>query len=169
MIFQSSAEITAWPERIGLTLLFIGIVALIYFAMDKNWKAKAKRDQELKQPSGIEGRIPLHVYEGKYIATTFANDWLKRVHINTLAFPSEATLQIFNDGVGITLKSEDLFIPFEHMSSIESINALAGKVFEADGLIGITWKLGSTPVVTGFRTLNALDHISILESGVKRG
>jgi hypothetical protein len=169
MIFQSSAEITAWPERIGLTLLFIGIVALIYFAMYKNWKAKAMRDQELEQPSRVEGRIPLHVYEGKYIATTYADDWLKRVHINSLAFPSQATLQLFDDGIGIILKSEDLFISFEQMSSIESINALAGKVFEAEGLIGITWDLGSTSVVTGFRTLNARDHISILELGVKRG
>ncbi|MFZ9693383.1 MAG: hypothetical protein ACO3BI_02345 [Candidatus Nanopelagicales bacterium] len=169
MIFQSSAEITAWPERIGLTLLFVGIVSLIYFAMYKNWKSKAMRDQELEQPLGIEGRTPLYVYEGKYIATTYADDWLKRVHINSLAFPSQATLQIFDDGVGIILKSEDLFISFDQMRSIESINALAGKVFEAEGLIGITWELGSTAVVTGFRTLNARDHISILELGVKRG
>jgi hypothetical protein len=169
MIFQSSAEITAWPERIGLTLLFICIVGLIYFAMYKNWKTKADRDRVLENPLRIEGRFPHHVFKGKYIATTFADDWLNRVHLRGLAFPSQAELQFFNDGIGVVLSTEDFFIPFECITSIESINALAGKVFESEGLIGITWKLASVQVVTGFRADTANDHIRILDMGAIRG
>lgn len=169
MIFQSSAEVTAWPERIALTLVFLLIIGLIYFSMYRNWQRKANRDRVLGNPLQVNERLPLQVYRGRYIATTYADDWLKRVHIRGMTLPSLAELQVFCDGIAIVLKESEVFIPFEDISKIDSIHALAGKVFESDGLIAITWKLETVLLVTGFRAETANDHIAILEIGAVRG
>lgn len=169
ILFQSSAEVTAWPERIGLTFVFLLILGLLYLAMYRNWHRKALRDNDVPRPLRIQDRKALQRYEGRYIATTYADDWLKRVHAFTLSFPSNAELIYFSDGIGFALANSDIFIPVEDIVSVQSTNALAGKVFEADGLIALTWKLGDVLVVTGFRAKTAVDHVDILARGERVG
>lgn len=169
ILFQSSAEVTAWPERIALTLVFFMIVGLIYFAMYKNWQGKTKRDSTITTPHRIEHRTPRVTYRGTYVATTYAADWLKRVHAHGLSLPSRASLMYFEDGIGFDLVNTDLFIPFENIKSVGSTHALAGKVYEADGIVTVTWQLGDVEVVTGFRASTAVDHLAILKKGVSIG
>ncbi len=169
MIFQNSAEVTAWPERMALTLFFVVVLGLIYFAMRKNWQKKSQQDSYLVDPQNISQRKEMISYFGTYIATTYANDWLHRVHAHGLALPSKAQLKFFEDGIGLQLASKDFFIPFEDIISLSSTHALAGKVFETDGLIAITWKLGEVAVVSGFRTERTSDHLEILTRGAKIG
>ena len=168
-LFQSSAEVTAWPERIALTLLFFMIVGLIYFAMYKNWQGKAKRDSSVATPHRIERRTPRVTYQGTYVATTYSEDWLKRVHAHGLSLPSRASLMYFDDGIGIDLVNTDVFIPFESIKSVGSTHALAGKVYEAEGIVTVIWQLGDVEVVTGFRASTAADQVAILERGASVG
>lgn len=168
-LFQSSAEVTAWPERVALTLLFLVIVGLIYFAMYKNWQGKSKRDSSMKPPLRIGSKTPRVSYQGTYVATTYATDWLQRVHAHGLSLPSRAELMYFDDGIGFELAHTDVFIPVDTIQSVSSTNALAGKVYEAEGMIIVTWQLGDIDVVTGFRASTADDHLAILERGVRVG
>ena len=168
-LFQSSAEVTAWPERIALTVTFFAILGLIYFAMYKNWQRKSKRDSAIAAPERIGNRTPEVQYLGTYVATTFATDWLQRVHAHGLSLPSRAQFIFFEDGIGIDTAKMDMFIPFEHIKSVGTTHALAGKVYEADGMIAVTWNLGDIEVVTGFRASTTEDHVAILKRGVHVG
>lgn len=168
-LFQSSAEVTAWPERIGLTMTFFAILGLIYLVMYKNWQRKSKRDSGITAPERIGNRTPEVQYPGTYVATTFATDWLQRVHAHGLSLPSRAQFMYFANGIGIDLVKTDVFIPFEHIKSVGTTNALAGKVYEADGMIAVTWHLGDIEVVTGFRASTTEDHLAILKRGVHVG
>jgi hypothetical protein len=153
----------------ALTLFFVVVLGLIYFAMRKNWEKKSQQDSYLVDPQNISQRKEMISYFGTYIATTYANDWLHRVHAHGLALTSKAQLKFFEDGIGLQLASKDFFIPFEDIISLSSTHALAGKVFETDGLIAITWKLGEVAVVSGFRTERTSDHLEILTRGAKIG
>ncbi|MEN9923208.1 MAG: hypothetical protein RIS09_722 [Actinomycetota bacterium] len=164
MIFQSSAEVTAWPERIALTVGFIGVMAFLYFAMYRNWKRKSKRDEMIQEPDSLPILKPLGEFEGTYIATTYASDWLKRVHAHDLALPSRGAILLYQDGLGLRLSKNSFFIPKSNIVELTSAHALAGKVFEADGIVAITWRLGDVEVVTGFRTQQSEDHAAVVSS-----
>ena len=98
---------------------------------------------------------------GLYVATTTAGDWLDRVVVHGLGNRGRAGLVIAPGGVLLVREGEsDVWIARESISDVRLDRGLAQKVFEAGGVIVITWALGSAVLDTGFRADDPDAHIA---------
>ena len=96
--------------------------------------------------------------EGMYVCTTTAGDWLDRIAAHAWASaptptcPSTPTACCWP-----ATAPPDLFIPAPTSPESSRTSGMAGKFVEKDGLLVISWMLGTQAVDTGFRT-RATDH-----------
>jgi hypothetical protein len=160
-----SPSVTAWPERLALTLGMIVVIALAVLGMWWGWRARSRRQSDLAAPQEFTGEVGtlLAVSEGRYLGTCRAGDWLDRIVAHGLGAPSAAALNVIPAGMVLTREgAPDLFIPIESVDSVRADRALAGQVLERDGVIVIRWRLGDTLVDTGFHGDRAAEHAAAL-------
>lgn len=168
MIFATdrvTPSVTAWPERLALTVIVLLVVALAVLGMWWGWRARARRQSDLAAPPEFTGEVGtlLAVSEGRYLGTCRAGDWLDRIVAHGLGAPSAAALNVIPAGMVITREgAPDVFIPVEAVDSVRSDRALAGQVLERDGVIVIRWHLGDSLLDTGFHGDRAAEHAAAL-------
>ena len=89
-----SPSVTAWPERLALTVVMIVVILLAVLGMWWGWRARARRQSDLVAPPEFTGEVGtlLAVSEGRYLGTCRAGDWLDRIVAHGLGAPSAAAL-----------------------------------------------------------------------------
>ena len=146
--------ITAVLIAVALGLIWLG------------WRNRLRRQSDIEPlPPGPAGLgEPLLTAEGQYVATTTAGDWLDRIAVHGLGIRTNAQLSVHPEGVLLDRSgAAPLFIPAAGLSALRQDSGMAGKFVEKDGLLVLTWMLGTHQVDTGFRTRRAADKPALLQ------
>ncbi len=151
----SSAPVTQWPLRILLVLVVIGVIALVLFGMRAGWRRRARAQGDMAVPL-----LPPEVLtdmagdpvSGVFLGSTHHGDWLDRIVVHDLGVRSRARAEVGASGIALRREgARDVFIPAASVRGAGMARGIAGKAYERDGVLIITWELGGRLVDTGFR------------------
>lgn len=149
-------------ERFALTIAVLGLFLLLALGMRAGWRRKAREQSEdydpfpevparLADPDGISE--PRDKTSGIYVATTRSGHWQERIVTRGAGMRGPATMRRYTAGVVVDRDgAPSFFIPAESILDAKTAKGMAGKVMGTDGLLVITWRLGSVDVDTGFRS-----------------
>ena len=106
---------------------------------------------------------PLAAADGQYVASTTAGDWLDRIAVHNLGIRTNAKLSVHPEGVLFERAGAGpVFIPAGRLTGVRQESGMAGKFVEKDGLLVLSWMLGSHELDTGYRTRRAEDKAVLL-------
>ncbi len=166
MIAATSAPITNIPERIALTLFFVGLIALAVWGIRLGWKRKVKLQSDIAPPHPLpENMVAEMTISGRFLATTAAGAWLSRITVHTLGVPSRCDAIVGTQGLAFVRQGAlSFFVPWHEVIAVRVDRAIAGRAFEKDGIAVITWKLGDIFVESGFRADSIEEHLQFIET-----
>lgn len=145
-------------EYLGWVALTLGIIVVVIALMALGWRNRLRRQAHVPAPPEIPVDLGPVLYEaeGQYVATTTAGDWLDRIAVHGLGLRGNAVAAVHPDGVLITRTgARTVYIPRADLISVSLASGMTGKFVEKEGLVVITWRLGTDGVDTGFRTRHA--------------
>src|SRR2546426_7788366 len=154
-------------DKILPGLLVLSAVVVAFGLVALGWRNRLKRQADVERlPEVPEQLSPaVVVVEGQYVATTTAGDWLDRIAVHGLGIRSNAELSVHAEGVLFDRAGAGpLFVPRTALNGSRQDSGMAGKFVEKDGLLVVTWTLGSRELDTGFRTRSAADKPKLLEA-----
>jgi hypothetical protein len=163
-----SAPVTQWPVRILLVLGVLAVIALVLLGMRRGWKRRAASQADVPAPElppETMGTVAAGPVGGVFLGTTRHGDWLDRIVVHDLGVRSRAVVEVGD--VGIAMRREgarDVLVPVESVRGATLARGIAGKAYERDGVLVITWDLGGRLVDTGFRADSAEDQQRILDA-----
>jgi len=144
------------PQRLVLTLLTALLIVASLGLMRWGWAGRARRQSDILPlppvppvPAGGTGHSdqPVTRATGRYLGATRAGEWLDRVVVHGLGVPSNAHIVVTGTGTWILRDgAPDLFISAGELGGVRHDRAGAGRVFEADGVLVITWNHGGTAI-----------------------
>jgi len=144
------------------TLVLIGAaLALIWFG----WRNRLRRQADVETLPAVPAELggPLASADGQYVASTTAGDWLDRIAVQQLGIRTNAALSVHPEGVLFDRSGAGpVFIPAARLTGVRQESGMAGKFVEKDGLLVLSWMLGSRELDTGFRTRRAEDKDLLL-------
>lgn len=150
------------PERLALTLL-TGVLILACLALMRwGWVGRARRQSDISPlppvpavPAGDAHRGAVRA-DGRYLGATRSGDWLDRVVVHGLGVVSQADLVVADSGVWIVRHgAPSVFVASGDIAGVRHDRAGAGKVFEADGVLVISWNHDGTPIDLALRIPDA--------------
>ncbi|HSN36922.1 MAG TPA: hypothetical protein VLT34_11270 [Arthrobacter sp.] len=147
-----------------LTLVLIGAaLALIWLG----WRNRLRRQADVDPLPEIPAELgaALAVADGQYVASTTAGDWLDRIAVHNLGIRTNAELSVHPQGVLLDRSGAGpVFIPAASLTGVRQESGMAGKFVEKDGLLVLSWMLGSRELDSGFRTRHAADKTTLLNA-----
>lgn len=128
---------------VSITLL-LAAAALALLAMRRGWLRRTERSAQvltaLPDPDADLGIVVTPAFEVSYVSTTRAGDWLDRVTVHELGNRSQATVQVFADGVRIERShGEPLVLSRSVLRGVTRLPGMAGKFVGPDGLVVLSW------------------------------
>jgi hypothetical protein len=160
------APVTAWPERLGLTVAVLLVTVVAVVAMWRNWRRRAQRQQWVELPP-LPGKsfTAEEEFLARYVASVTTEDWLDRIAAKGLGVPGRAEVKVGADGVLIRREGAlDLFLPAQDIVEVTSAKGIAQEVYERDGIVAITWRSGGRLVTTGLRMSHSADHVAMVRA-----
>ncbi|MFD1213415.1 hypothetical protein ACFQ36_15345 [Arthrobacter sp. GCM10027362] len=152
-------------DKFGPALLTLSLIVVAVALMLAGWRGRLRRQQDMAPLPEIpaEAGQPLEAYEGQYVVTTTAGDWLDRVGVHGLGIRGNALLRVYPHGLLFERSgAPDIYIPRGQLRDVRTESGMIGKFVEKDGLAVLTWRLGERDVDTAFRTRNAADKTPLL-------
>lgn len=154
-------------DKLPFLLLILGLAGAIFAMLGIGWRNRLRRQADVDPlpPLPAELGAALAAAEGQYIASTTAGDWLDRIAVHNLGLRTNADLSVHPEGVLIERSGADpVFIPAARLTGVRQESGMAGKFVEKDGLLVLSWMLGSHELDTGFRTRHARDKTTLLNA-----
>lgn len=148
-------------------LITVAIIAVVLLMIRTGWRNRLKRQAGVGQLPAVPGEpgAALEAAEGQYVASTTAGDWLDRIAVHGLGIRTNATLSVYPHGVLFDRSGAPaVYIPAADLTAVRQDSGMAGKFVEKDGLLVLSWNLGSHQLDTGFRTRRAADKPALFES-----
>lgn len=149
---------TAVVISLAAVIILVGLMAL-------GWRNRMKRQQHLLAPTAAPENpgAPLYAAEGQYVVTTTGGDWLDRVNAHGLGNKAIATAAVYPHGLLLDRSGDtEIYISRDSLVGVRLERGMAGKFVEKDGLVVITWTLGTETFDSGFRTRYAADKPQLL-------
>lgn len=147
-----------------LTVALIGVaLALIWLGWRNRLRRQADVDPLPEIPAELGAAVA--VADGQYVASTTAGDWLDRIAVHNLGIRTNAELSVHPQGVLFDRSGAGpVFIPAASLTGVRQESGMAGKFVEKDGLLVLSWMLGSRELDSGFRTRHADDKTTLLNA-----
>lgn len=147
-----------------LTVVLIGVaLALIWLGWRNRLRRQADVDPLPEIPAELGAAVA--VADGQYVASTTAGDWLDRIAVHNLGIRTNAELSVHPQGVLFDRSGAGpVFIPAASLTGVRQESGMAGKFVEKDGLLVLSWMLGSRELDSGFRTRHADDKTTLLNA-----
>ena len=145
-----------------LTLVLIGVALVLIWV---GWRNRLRRQADVEPLPEVPAELggPLAAADGQYVASTTAGDWLDRIAVHQLGLRTNAQLSVHPQGVLFERAGAGpVFIPAASLTGVRQESGMAGKFVEKDGLLVLSWTLGSRELDTGFRTRRAEDKPLLL-------
>jgi hypothetical protein len=154
-------------DRVIFALGLVALIVVLLGLFALGWRGRRKRQQGVPRPvpmpDGLEE--PRFQALGQYVCTTTAGDWLDRIAVYGLGVKSNATAAVFDEGLLMVRSgAPDVWIPRKGLEAVRLERGMAGKFVEKEGLVIVTWKLGTTAVDTGFRTRSAEEKTPLVSA-----
>jgi hypothetical protein len=147
-----------------LVVVLVGVaLALIWLG----WRNRLRRQADVEPLPAVPAQLgaPLAAAEGQYVASTTAGDWLDRIAVHQLGLRTNAGLSIHPEGALFHRSGAvPVFIPAAQFTGVRQESGMTGKFVEKDGLLVLSWMLGSRELDTGFRTRRAEDKAVLLDA-----
>jgi len=164
----ASRAVTSWPERVGLTVGVLAVLALAFRGMRRGWLRRARRFADLPAPPplvGPPGELLAGPFDGRFLGTTVAGDWLDRVVAHGLGTPSSCRVAVRGDGVSVERGgAPGLLVPLADLVGARLDKGLAGRVYEDGGVVVVTWVLGGRELDTGLRLAGPDDGPELVDA-----
>jgi len=145
-----------------LTLVLVGVALTLIWI---GWRNRLRRQSDVEPLPEVPAELgaPLAVADGQYVASTTAGDWLDRIAVHHLGIRTNAELSVHPEGALFERAGAGpVFIPAGQLTGVRQESGMAGKFVEKDGLLVLSWMLGSHELDTGFRTRRAEDKAVLL-------
>lgn len=155
-----------WPLRLALIAILVLVIAACLWAMRRGWVNRKARQADIPPPpdhppAGAHLAAPV---EGLYAGTGTHGDWLDRIAVHDLGVRSRATMSFGPNGIWLDrVGARSLFVPGSEIVAVRADRGVAGTVRDRDGMIVVTWRLGTRLVDTGFRADAGADHRTCLD------
>lgn len=146
------------------TLVLIGLALVLIWL---GWRNRLRRQADVDPLPEIPAELgaALAVADGQYVATTTAGDWLDRIAVHNLGLRTNAELSVHPEGVLFDRSGAGpVFIPAASLTGVRQESGMAGKFVEKDGLLVLSWMLGTRELDSGFRTRHAADKTILLNA-----
>lgn len=169
---MTSAPVTDWPLRLLLVALVLAVIALVLLAMLRGWRARGRRQASIPEPPAIpeglaipKGEAPESgLIPGVYLGSVRSGDWLDRIVAHGLGTRSRVELSMHPEGLAVErLGARQFFIPTGDLHDARRDRGIAGKAFEKDAVVVITWSLGEESIDTGIRPDRAEDAQALID------
>ncbi|MFJ4207565.1 hypothetical protein ACIPY2_03775 [Paenarthrobacter sp. NPDC089675] len=148
-------------------LVTVALIVVVLTMIGLGWRSRLRRQSDVERlPEVPQHLSPATVAaEGQYVATTTAGDWLDRIAVQGLGLRTNAELSIHAEGVLFDRPgAAPVFIPRAAVTDSRQAAGMAGKFVEKDGLLVISWMLGSRELDTGFRSRRSADQKLLLQA-----
>ncbi len=145
----------------------LAIIAVVLVLIGIGWRNRLRRQADVDPlpPVPAEPGEPSATAEGQYVASTTAGDWLDRIAVHSLGIRTNAVLSVYPHGVLLDRSGAPaVYIPVRSLAAVRQESGMAGKFVEKDGLLVLTWDLGTHTLDTGFRTRRAADKAALFDS-----
>lgn len=150
LLAAEQQQVTAWPQRLVLTLVMIAVIGLAIWGMWRSWHKRAAVELPLQTPP--EGFTAHTEIAGRYLGTAPEEDWMRRVVANGMGAPGNAIANLGDAGVLLAREGEaDLYLGADQITGVEIGRGVAGQVAEKDGIVIWHWHAGATALQSGFR------------------
>lgn len=151
-------------ELIGILTLAVVVVVLLT-AMRAGWRRRRRRTAasigplpEASDPEAL-GELRAGPVEAIYVSTTYAGQPFERIVAHGLGARGRAEVTVHDAGVLIARTgAPEVFVPTAALRAVGRSPGMAGSVVGRDGLVVITWVLGTQVLDTGLRTRFAADR-----------
>ncbi|TAK71155.1 MAG: hypothetical protein EPO13_01290 [Actinomycetota bacterium] len=161
----ASAPVTQGTVRFLLVLALLGVVGLALWAMRRGWVRRGRRQADVPAPAPPPARLSAPLVDrldGLYVGTVRSGDWLDRIVAHGLGTRSAASLTVTAEGVLLDRAGgAELFVPATALRAVSLQRGIAGRVYEAHGVLVLTWSLGDLVLDTGFRARHTADHEAV--------
>jgi hypothetical protein len=160
-------------EQAGLIMLAVMVLALSLAAWGWSNKKKRYRALESSLTWSAPTSTPVFSVDALYVATTEADQPLKRVAVSPLSYRSRALLDVHPEGLVVTMRgSAPFLIPTDAGLEVGKATWTIDRVVEPDGLVMVRWILGEQQVDSYFRIVDAdprtfISHMEKLGKGIR--
>lgn len=121
-----------------IALVVLGILTLMLLA----WRRRVGRAQRVQLPEQLEpsGELRATLDDVFYVATTFREAPLERVAIRGLRYRGLARVEVFDEGITITVRGEPpCALARSVITDVSTQQLTIDKVVEPDGLVAVHW------------------------------
>ena len=154
-------------DRLLPGLLMLSLAVIVIALLGIGWRNRLRRQADVDPLPEIPGALgaALAVADGQYVASTTAGDWLDRIAVHNLGIRTNAELSVHPEGVLFDRSgAAPVFIPAASLTGVRQESGMAGKFVEKDGLLVLSWMLGTRELDSGFRTRHADDKAKLLNA-----
>lgn len=151
--------ITRPPTRLGDHVVggvvTVAVIAGLWLAMRRGWRRRAGRQAHVAAPAPLDavtGPAVLGPVRLTYLGTTLGGHWLERVVAHGLGSRSAARLAVSADGLRVERPAARSFsVLAPDLCDARVDRAHAGRLGAAGAVVVVGWRLGETPVESGFQ------------------
>jgi len=154
-------------DKLPFFMIMLALATGIFALLAVGWRNRLRRQADVDPLPGIPAELgaALAVADGQYVASTTAGDWLDRIAVHNLGIRTNAELSVHPEGVLFDRSGAGpVFIPAASLTGVRQESGMAGKFVEKDGLLVLSWMLGSRELDSGFRTRHADDKTILLNA-----
>ena len=152
-------------DKLPFAMIMLALGAGIFALLAVGWRNRLRRQSDVDPLPAVPAELgaPLAEAEGQYIASTTAGDWLDRIAVHQLGIRTNAGLSVHPEGVLFDRAGAGpVFIPAGRLTGVRQERGMAGKFVEKDGLLVLSWMLGTRELDSGFRTRRPEDKTTLL-------
>ena len=154
-------------DKLPFFMTMLALATGIFALLAVGWRNRLRRQADVDPLPAIPAELgaALAVADGQYVASTTAGDWLDRIAVHNLGIRTNAELSVHPQGVRFDRSGAGpVFIPAASLTGVRQESGMAGKFVEKDGLLVLSWMLGSRELDSGFRTRHAGDKTILLNA-----
>ncbi|MCB5275718.1 hypothetical protein BJG92_03269 [Arthrobacter sp. SO5] len=145
----------------------LSLAVVVFALLAVGWRNRLRRQADVDPLPEVPAELgaALAAADGQYVASTTAGDWLDRIAVHNLGIRTNAGLSVHPEGVLFERSGAGpVFIPAASLTGVRQESGMAGKFVEKDGLLVISWMLGSRELDSGFRSRHAGDKAILLNA-----
>jgi len=156
-----------WPARVLLSMCVLAAIVSCLALMRKGWKRRGARQSDVAAlpsvppiPGSIDPRDVTSV-PARYLGASRSGDWLDRVVVHGLGVPSEAHVTVRPPAATATATAAgvwvlrrgapDVYVAAAELHGVRHDRAVAGRAYERDGVLVLTWLHGGALIDLGLR------------------
>jgi hypothetical protein len=151
-----------WVSRAVLAAIVVLPILVTLRLRRRGWRSKTRAQRGWSPPMSLPFDLVGHDARQhpwllpptrvRFLGTNLAGDWLGRVDVHDLGVASPALVAVDDSGVWLDRQgASSVLISVDDLVDARSDRAVAGRVYQHDGVVAVTWRLGEVSIESGLR------------------